>query len=149
MLVLKNGKMEYSSDKSKSSAVAEFKELLKKAHNEHKKSLSAMMEEHTNIDIKEDDVEDILSNVDEQINDEISDRVTRLEMTGTELRELRGILNVRGNSGEEKLRALDIEIDHWKKEAAKNSGAKKTLRNDCRSWRVKSRSNPTKLKFKT
>ena len=119
--------MEYSSDKSKSSTVAEFKELLKKAYNEHEKSLSAMMEEHTNIDIEEDDVEDILSNVDEQINDEISDRVARLEMTGTELRELRGILNVRGNSGEEKLRALDIEIDHRKKEAAKNSGAKKNF----------------------
>ena len=123
----------YSSDKSKSSTVAEFKELLKKAYNEHKNSLSAMMEEHTNIYTEEDDVEDILSNVDEQINDEISDRVTRLEMMGTELWELRGILNVRGNSGEEKLKALDIEIDHWKKEAAKNSGAKKALRNDCRS----------------
>ena len=86
-----------------------------------------MMEEHTNIDIEEDDVEDILSNVDEQINDEISDRVARLEMTGTELRELRGILNVRGNSGGEKLKALDIEIDDWKKEAAKNSGAKKNF----------------------
>ena len=86
-----------------------------------------MMEEHTNIDIEEDDVEDILSNVDERINEEISYRVTRLEMTDTELRELRGILNVRGNSGEEKLRALDIEIDHWKKEAAKNSAAKKNF----------------------
>ena len=119
--------MEYSSDKCKSSTVAEFKELLRKAHNEHKKSLLAMMEERTNVDIEEDDVEDILSNVDEQINKEISDRVTRLEMMGTELRELRGILNVRGNSGEEKLRALDIEINHWKKEAAKKQRSKKNF----------------------
>ena len=127
ILILKNGKMEYSSDKTKSSLDNGFKELLRKAYNEHKKSLTALMEEHTNIDIEEDVADEILSNVNGQIDSEISDRIDSLEMSANELRELRGILNVKGNSGEEKLKALNIETDHWKKEAAKNSGAKKNF----------------------
>ena len=125
ILILKNGKMEYSSDKTKSSLVNGFKERLRKEYNEHKKSLTALMEEHTNIDIEEDVADEILSNVNGQIDSEISDRIDSVETSANELRELRGILNVKGNSGEEKLKALNIETDHWKKEAAKNSGAKK------------------------
>ena len=125
ILILKNGKMEYSSDKTKSPLVNEFKELFRKAHNKHKKSLTASMEEHTNIDIEEDVADEILSNVIGQIDSEISDRIDSVEMSANELRELRGILNVKGNSGEEKLKALNIEIDHWKKRSWQKERSKK------------------------
>ena len=119
--------MEYSTDKSKASLVKEFKELLRKAYNEHKKSLTALMEEHTNIYIEEDVADEILSNVNDQIDSEISDRINSVEMSANRLRELRGILNAKGNSGEAKLKALNIEIEHWKREAAKTGGAKSKL----------------------
>lgn len=41
------------------------------------------------------------------------------EITANELRELRGILNVKGNSGKAKIEALKVEIEHWKKESEK------------------------------
>ena len=123
ILILKNGKMEYSTDKSKSSLVKEFKELLKKAYNEHQKSPIAMMEEHTNINIEEDVADDIIDNVGDQIDSKISDRIedisSNTEITANELREFRGILNVKGNSGKAKIAALNVEIEHWKTEAEK------------------------------
>ena len=61
---------------------------------------------------------DITRNVSDRIETEISDRMedltTNTEITENELRELRGILNVKGDSGEEKIKALEVESKHWK-----------------------------------
>ena len=51
ILILKNGKMEYSTDMSKVRYVNEFKELLKKAHAEHQKTPTALAEEHVGVDL--------------------------------------------------------------------------------------------------
>lgn len=121
ILVLKDGKMEYSTDKTKAKLVKEFRGLLKKAHNEYKKTLAPMMEQHSSIDIEQDDEDDVAESVSNRVEDEISDRVenisSNMELTANELRELRGILNVKGNSGEAKIKALNVEIKHWKEES--------------------------------
>ena len=55
--------MEYTSDRSKASFVKEFKGLLKKAYNEHQKTLAAMVEQHVNIDIEQDVADDVINYV--------------------------------------------------------------------------------------
>ena len=54
ILIVKNGKMEYSTDMSKVRYVMEFKELLKKAHAEHQKTPAALAEEHVGVDLTQD-----------------------------------------------------------------------------------------------
>ena len=118
ILFLKNGKMEYSADKSKTQYVNEFKELLKKAYAEHQKTPAALVEKHVGVDIPQYVMNDITSNVSDRIETEISDILSDLrnnvELTENELREFRGILDVKKDSGEEKIKALEVEIKHWK-----------------------------------
>lgn len=73
ILILRNGKMEYSTDRNRTSYVNEFKELLRKANIEHQKTPAAMMEQHVNIDIEQDVADDVINNVNDRIEDEISD----------------------------------------------------------------------------
>ena len=129
-LILKNGKMEYSTDKSKTQYVKEFKELLKKAHAEHQKTPAALVEKHVGVDIPQYVVDDITSNVSERIEAEISDIMSdisnNVELTDNELREFRGILDVKKDSGEEKIKALEIESKHWKTKAQEEGNDKKS-----------------------
>ena len=121
ILILKNGKMGYSMDRSKRQYVNEFKELLKKAHIEHQKTPAALVEKRVGVDIPQNVMDDISRNVSIRIETEISDRMedlsTNTEITENELREFRGILNVKGDSGEEKIKALEVESKHWKTKA--------------------------------
>ena len=123
ILIVKNGKMEYSTDMSKVRYVNEFKELLKKAHGEHQKTPAALVERRVGVDITQDTMDDIIDNVSDRIESEIDDVVedftTNTEITNNELRELRGILNVKGDAGTVKLEAIKVESEHWKKEAEK------------------------------
>ena len=129
ILILKNGKMEYSTDISKVRYVNEFKELLKKAHAEHQKTPAALAEKHVGVDLTQETMNDIIDNVSDRIESEIDDVVedltTNTEITSNELRELRGILNVKGNAGTVKLEAIKVESEHWKKEAKKEGDTPK------------------------
>ena len=129
ILIMKNGKMEYSTDMSKVRYVKEFKELLKKAHAEHQKTPAALAEKHVGVDITQDTMGDIIDNVSDRIESEIDDAVedlaTNTEITNNELRELRGILNVKGDAGTVKLEAIKVESEHWKKEAKKEGDTPK------------------------
>ena len=130
ILILKNGKMEYSADKSKTQYVNEFKELLKKAYAEHQKTPAALVEKHVGVDIPQYVMDDITSNVSERIETEISDILSDLsnnvELTENELREFRGILDVKKDSGEEKIKALEVESKHWKTKAQEEGNEMKS-----------------------
>jgi uncharacterized FAD-dependent dehydrogenase len=93
ILIMKGGKMEYSTDMSKVRYVNEFKELLNKAHAEHQKTPAALAEKHVGVDITQDTMDDIIDNVSDRIESEIDDVVedlaTNTEITNNELRELR------------------------------------------------------------
>ena len=129
ILIMKNVKMEYSTDMSKVRYVNEFKELLKKAHAEHQKTPTALAEEHVGVDITQDTMDDIIDNVSDRIESEIDDVVkdltTNTEITSNELRELRGILNVKGDAGTVKLEAIKVESEHWKKDTKKEGDTHK------------------------
>ena len=130
ILILKNGKMSYSADKSKTPYVNEFKELLKKAYAEHQKTPAALVEKHVGVNIPQYVMDDITSNVSDRIETEISDILSdvrnNVELTENELREFRGILDVKKDAGEEKIKALEVEIKHWKTKAQEEGNEMKT-----------------------
>ena len=73
-------------------------------------------------------VEDILNASVERISERISDEVDGLTATLTEqeLREFAGVLNPKGATAEDRIKALETQADHWKtlrKEAEDGSGA--------------------------
>ena len=130
ILILKNGKMEYSTDKGKTQYINEFKELLKKAHIEHQKTPAALVEKRVGVDIPQYVMNDITRNVSDRIESEISDTLSDLrnntEITENELREFRGILDVKADSGEEKIKALEVESKHWKTKAQEEGNEMKS-----------------------
>jgi hypothetical protein len=88
--------MEYSTDKSKESAVNEYKELVIKAKVEHSKTSVASVEkqlEQQNLEAPQELVEDVLSNTIERMDDELSNQSEAISssvvITENELRELR------------------------------------------------------------
>ena len=122
ILILKDGKLIYSTDKTKAQLVNEFKELLKKAYAEHKKTPTPIAERRAGVDLPQNVMNDIIGDVNDRIDSEIDRRFdeisTSTEITANELRELRGTLYAR-EGGEEKIKALGIEMEHWKKESDK------------------------------
>ena len=121
IIISKNGKMIYTSDKNKESVLNEFKELTRKAKIEHSKTPAGLVEEQLeqhNLDTPQELVDSVLENIVERMDDELSNQSEAIGnstvITENELRELRGILNVKGNSGKEKIDYLEIEKDHWK-----------------------------------
>jgi hypothetical protein len=76
ILIMKNGKMERSTDMSKVRYVNEFEELLKKAHAEHKKTPAAQVEGHLEaqgLDAAEETVDSVLEETSEAIGERISE----------------------------------------------------------------------------
>ncbi|CAB3979194.1 Hypothetical predicted protein [Paramuricea clavata] len=121
MIISKNGKMIYSTDKNKESVANEQKELIRKAKIEHSKTPAASVEEQLerqNLDASQELVHNVLENIVERMDDELSNQSEAIGnstvITENELRELRGILNVKGSSGKEKIDHLEIEKNHWK-----------------------------------
>ncbi|CAB4032814.1 Hypothetical predicted protein [Paramuricea clavata] len=121
IIISKNGKMIYSADKNKESVVNENKELIRKAKIEHSKTPAALVEEQLeqqNLDAPQELVDNVLENIVERMDDELS---SQSEANGNstvimenELRELRDILNVKGNSDKQKIEYLEVEKNHWK-----------------------------------
>ncbi|CAB3982835.1 Hypothetical predicted protein [Paramuricea clavata] len=121
IIISKNGKMIYSADKNKESVVNEYKELIRKARIEHSRTPAAMVEEQLerqNLDTPQELVDNVLGNIIERMDDELSNQSEAIGnstiITENELRELRGILNVKGNSGKQKIEYLEVEKNHWK-----------------------------------
>ena len=112
----------YSTDKTKAQLVNEFKELLKKADAEHQKTPTPIAEKRAGVDLPQNVMNDIIRDVNDRIGSEIDRRFDEIssstEITANELRELRGMLYAR-EGGEEKIKALGIEMEHWKKESDK------------------------------
>ncbi|CAB3990300.1 integrase core domain-containing [Paramuricea clavata] len=121
IIISKNGKMIYSTDKNKESVVNEYKELIRKAKIEHSKTPAALVEEQLerqNLDAPQELVDNVLENIVKRMDDELSNQSEAIGnstvITENELRELRGILNVKGNSGKQKIEYLGVERNHWK-----------------------------------
>ena len=126
ILILKDGELRYSTDKTKAPLVNEFKELLRRADAEHQKTPTPIAEKRAGVDLPQDVMNNIKKNVNDRIDSEIDRRFEEIssstEITGDELRELRGTLYAKedsGEEGEERIKAMGIEMDHWKKESNK------------------------------
>ena len=130
ILVSKGGKLEYSTDRTKTSFVNEFKELLRKAEAEHQKTPTPIAEKHAGVDLPQNVMDSIvIENVKERIDFEIN-RISEEISSGTEidtneLRELRGSLFDNEDLvvddvdlREEKIKHLEnIEVTHWEKKS--------------------------------
>ncbi|CAB3978151.1 Hypothetical predicted protein [Paramuricea clavata] len=108
IIISKNGRMIYSADKNKESVVNEYKELIRKAKIEHSKTPAALVEEQLeqrDLDAPQELMDNVLENIVERMDDELFSQSEAIGkgtvITENELRELRGILNVKGNSGRE------------------------------------------------
>ena len=129
ILILRGGELKYSTDKTKAPLVNEFKELLKKAYAEHQKTPTPIAEKRAGVDLPQNVMNNIIEDVNDRIDSEIDRRFDEIssstEITANELRELRGTLYAREDpiegidSSEERIKALGIEMDHWKKESDK------------------------------
>ncbi|CAB4000153.1 Hypothetical predicted protein [Paramuricea clavata] len=84
-------------------------------------SKNALVEEQLerqNLDAPQELVDNVLENAVERMDDELSVQSevigNNTVITENELRELRGILNVKENSGKQKIEYLEIDENHWK-----------------------------------
>ena len=152
LLVLRNGKLDYSKRTSES-FVNEFKELLRKAVVEHQKTPALIAEKRAGVDLPQNVMDNVIENVGDQIDSEIDRRLEEIssstEITANELSELRGTLYAK-EGGEERIKALGIEMDHWKKESdkAKAEGAEgKALLYDAMSKAAKLKADKIRLKL--
>ena len=117
LLVLRNGKLDYSKRTSES-FVNEFKELLRKAVAEHQKTPAPIAEKRAGVDLPQNVMENVGGRLDSEIDRRLEEISSSTEITANELRELRGTLYAK-EEGEERIKALGIEMDHWKKESHK------------------------------
>ena len=130
ILILRGGKLRYSTDRTKAQLVNEFKELLQKADAEDQKTPTPIAEKRAGVDLPQNVVNSIIENVNDRIDSEIGSRFDEIssstEITNNELRELRASLldneklivdNM--DLREDKIKALGTEMDHWKKESDK------------------------------
>ncbi|CAB4040538.1 Hypothetical predicted protein [Paramuricea clavata] len=100
IIISKNGKMIYSTDKNKEFVINEYKDLIRKAKIEHSKTPAALVEEQLerqNLDAPQELVDNVMENIIKRMDDELSNQSEAISnstvITENELRELRGILN--------------------------------------------------------
>ena len=101
ILILKDGELRYSTDKTKAPLVNEFKELLKKADAEHQKTPTPIAEKRAGIDLPQNVANNIKENVMNRIDDEI-EKITKkklpsIEIDENEVRELKSYLTEEEN----------------------------------------------------
>ena len=98
ILILKNGRIEYSTDRSIERYVNEFKDLLKKADVEHRRTPAVIVERHTNDDVSQEAMVNIIENVSKRIESEIEVRADLIKsnalLTKDELREFVGVTKI-------------------------------------------------------
>ena len=95
--------------------------MLKRADAEHQRTPTPIAEKSAGIDLPQDVMDNIIGNVNERletkINKGVEDISSSTKITANDLRELRGSLYAKDDSGEERIKALNIEMDHWKKKS--------------------------------
>ena len=105
-------------EKKNKKLVNEFLNSMDGAVREYKKTPESLVK-----NLPDYAVEDILNASAERISDEI-DQITAT-LTEQELREFAGVLNPKGATAKDRIKALEVQADHWKterKEAEKGSG---------------------------
>ena len=75
---------------------------------EYEKSASSLVR-----NLPEEVVEDILENTTERISNEIDELTANL--AEQELREFAGVLDPKGSTAEDRIKALEVQADYWKK----------------------------------
>ena len=119
-------------EKKNKKLVNEFLNLMDGAVREYEKTPESLVK-----NLPDYAVEDILNASAERISDEI-DQITAT-LTEQELREFAGVLNPKGATAEDKIKALEAQADHWKTEREKaEDGSPKEVE--------RARSEITKLK---
>ena len=121
------------------SKVNEFKDLVKRAETEHKKTPAALVKEKLDVLVTSELAESVLRSSLERLEGEISERAGGIatELTENELREFRGILDLKiptveqqregGVNVESGIDDLKTEKTHWREEAERQSESKKKL----------------------
>ena len=103
----RNGTVDLFEKKNKK-LTQEFKDTLNLATVEWEKSPSSLVR-----NLPEEVVEDILENTVERISDEIEDVTANL--SEQELREFAGVVDPKGPTAEDRIKALEAQADYWKK----------------------------------
>ena len=134
ILILKDGELRYSTDKTKAPLVNEFKELLRRADIEHQKTPTPIAEKRAGVDLPQNVMDNIIKNVNNRIDSEIDKKFDELksstekstEITWNELRKLSSTIFDHEelivddmDLREDKIRDLGVEMNHWKKESDK------------------------------
>ena len=143
IIVMKDGKYEYSSNSSKKTtqAIAEFKATLEKAKAEHEKTAIGDTEKQfkdvASVDLSQEDAVSILSSIEEQLSNRFTEleddvlEVRRGGLTKAEVDELIGVLSFdrTGNmSPEDQIKTLtEVEIPFWKEKL--NESEEDSVRN--------------------
>ena len=132
--------MEFTKNVRFKSKLDEFQALARESEKEHEKTAVAMVEE-TVPDVPVDDniAKSVLNDSLERVNEEISERSDEImvELTENEIREFRGILDVKlptleqqregGITVENRINALKIEENNWRDLAQRADPKKKRL----------------------
>ena len=103
----RNGTVDLFEKKNKK-LTQEFKDTLNLATVEYEKSPSSLVR-----NLPEEVVEDILENTVERISDEIE--YVTANLSEQELREFAGVLDPKGPTAEDRIKALEAQADYWKK----------------------------------
>ena len=121
----KNKKFTFSENARFRGKIGEFEILAEEARMEHEQTAVSDIEEVVpDIPVDDGHASSILSNSLEKLDGEISGREDRIvaSLTRQEPREFNGLLDPKGRTVEEKLNALKIEENNWRKRANEVEG---------------------------
>ena len=110
-------------EKKNKKLVDEFKNSMDGAAREFEKTPNSLVK-----NLPDSAVEDILNTSVEKISEEIDQITTTL--TEQELREFAGVLNPKGPTAEDRIKALETQVDYWERNCKERKKLKKLLRKD-------------------
>ena len=125
IIVLKGKEFKFSENVKFRSKVNEFQDLAREAGKEHEGTADAEIEKSIpDVYVDDNHAESIRTNSLERLEEEISDRSDRIIplLTENEIREFRGLLNIKGPTLESKLETLKGEETYWKNKANRVEG---------------------------
>ena len=101
--------------------------IWKKAINEYEKSPAALIEQQLGESYEPEVVRNIVENSIEKVANTVDDIVDNITVTMKEqdLREFTGVLDPKGKTPQEKIEFLQIQADHWRLEALRETDVNK------------------------
>ena len=140
IIILEKGRFTFSKNVKFQPKIAEFNDLAEKAKEEHEKTAIGFLEEKNDkITVDDQTAKSVLNDSIEEVEERVStieENIVPL-LTENEIREFRGILNVRlptleqqregGITVEDRLDALKAEEDHWRELAGNENDPQKKL----------------------